>query len=334
MPLGPSSTPKTRPSAVAAAIPARIAPAVTADAQHDGDGDPAERDQGRTRREVAEADPRRRVVEDDAALPQADERDEEADADADRQLERLGHGPHDRPAGARQDEHQRQQPLDDHARHRHGPVELPPQDEVERDDRVEPETRGQGERQVGEQPHGGRRDRRGERRRDGHRVERHAGGRQDRGVDEQDVAHRQERREPSQELGPQIGPSFGEAEAPLQEDARAGSASLWKEALGHTLIVPSSAAHHPPEAALWPSGRPELYDRSEAMAATEAITVECPKCGDHFKDWWRPCANLESDPDLADPGYLDCAATATCPHCGKTIRLGVLTADGDVWRRH
>jgi endogenous inhibitor of DNA gyrase (YacG/DUF329 family) len=69
------------------------------------------------------------------------------------------------------------------------------------------------------------------------------------------------------------------------------------------------------------------------MAATESITVECPRCGDHFQDWWRPCANLEADPDLGDPGYLDCAATATCPHCGKTIRLGVMTADGDVWHR-
>jgi phage terminase large subunit GpA-like protein len=68
------------------------------------------------------------------------------------------------------------------------------------------------------------------------------------------------------------------------------------------------------------------------MTAGEPITVECPKCGDHFKDWFRQCANLELDPDLADPGYLDCAATATCPHCGCSIRLGVLTADGDVWR--
>jgi hypothetical protein len=70
------------------------------------------------------------------------------------------------------------------------------------------------------------------------------------------------------------------------------------------------------------------------MTAGESITVECPKCGDHFQDWWRPCANIELDPDLADPGYLDCAATATCPHCGESIRLGVLTADGDVWHRH
>ena len=73
--------------------------------------------------------------------------------------------------------------------------------------------------------------------------------------------------------------------------------------------------------------------RPRAVTASEPITVECPKCGDHFEDWWRPCANLELDPELGDPGYLECAATATCPHCGKTIRLGVLTADGDVWRR-
>jgi hypothetical protein len=70
------------------------------------------------------------------------------------------------------------------------------------------------------------------------------------------------------------------------------------------------------------------------VRGSESITVECPKCGDHFQDWWRPCANIELDPDLADPGYLDCAAVATCPGCGTSIRLGVLTADGDVWRRH
>jgi hypothetical protein len=69
------------------------------------------------------------------------------------------------------------------------------------------------------------------------------------------------------------------------------------------------------------------------MTAGESITVECPECGDHFQDWWRPSANLEADPDLADPGYLDCAGTATCPHCGHLIRLGVLTADGGVFRR-
>jgi len=65
------------------------------------------------------------------------------------------------------------------------------------------------------------------------------------------------------------------------------------------------------------------YDPQEGMAKSESITVECPKCGDHFQDWWRPCANLEFDPELGDPGYLDCAAIATCPHCGETIRLGL-----------
>ena len=49
------------------------------------------------------------------------------------------------------------------------------------------------------------------------------------------------------------------------------------------------------------------------MAATESITVECPKCGDHFQDWWRPCANLEVDPELGDPGYLDCAGDGDLP---------------------
>jgi hypothetical protein len=55
-------------------------------------------------------------------------------------------------------------------------------------------------------------------------------------------------------------------------------------------------------------------------------TVECPGCGTRFDDWWRPCAELDCDPELADPGYLDCAATATCPRCGDEIRLGVIAA--------
>ena len=53
--------------------------------------------------------------------------------------------------------------------------------------------------------------------------------------------------------------------------------------------------------------------RGEAMTAGESITVECPECGDHFQDWWRPCANLELDPELADPGYLDCAGAGDVP---------------------
>jgi predicted RNA-binding Zn-ribbon protein involved in translation (DUF1610 family) len=54
--------------------------------------------------------------------------------------------------------------------------------------------------------------------------------------------------------------------------------------------------------------------------------VECPSCGTRFEDWWRPCADmdLDCDPELGDPGFLDCAATATCPRCGEEIRLGVL----------
>jgi hypothetical protein len=55
-----------------------------------------------------------------------------------------------------------------------------------------------------------------------------------------------------------------------------------------------------------------------------SVIVECPGCGTRFEDWWRPCADLDCDPELADPGFLDCAATATCPRCGEEIRLGVM----------
>jgi uncharacterized protein (UPF0212 family) len=52
--------------------------------------------------------------------------------------------------------------------------------------------------------------------------------------------------------------------------------------------------------------------------------VECPSCGTRFEDWWRPCADSDCDPELADPGFLESAGTSTCPHCGEEIHLGVL----------
>ena len=60
------------------------------------------------------------------------------------------------------------------------------------------------------------------------------------------------------------------------------------------------------------------------MPPATSITVECPGCGAHFQDWWRPSADVDCDPELGDPGYLDCAATAACPRCGEEIRLGMI----------
>jgi hypothetical protein len=57
----------------------------------------------------------------------------------------------------------------------------------------------------------------------------------------------------------------------------------------------------------------------------EQITVECPGCGYCFVEWTPPAAvelELGCDPQLADPGFLGCAVTATCPRCGHGVRVG------------
>ena len=64
----------------------------------------------------------------------------------------------------------------------------------------------------------------------------------------------------------------------------------------------------------------------------EQITVECPECGHVYEDWQRASINLDLDPALADPEYLDEASSATCPECGHKVDLGTLTVEGNLWR--
>ena len=45
----------------------------------------------------------------------------------------------------------------------------------------------------------------------------------------------------------------------------------------------------------------------------EEITVECPKCGHIYQDWFRGSVNL--DLDDFDEEYLDQCSSATCPEC-------------------
>ena len=54
----------------------------------------------------------------------------------------------------------------------------------------------------------------------------------------------------------------------------------------------------------------------------EQITVECPGCGQSYRDWWRPSINLALD-DF-DEEYLDQASSATCDHCGMKVCLDTL----------
>ena len=214
--LGPSSTPKIRPSAVETRMPTRIAPLNPRAVRMIITSSPAERDQRRAAGQDAEADPRRRVVDRDARVAEADERDEQPDADADRELDLLRDRAHDRLAQPGDDEHERDHALDHDARHRDRPRQVPAEDQVEGDDRVEPEPGGERERQVRQQAHQQREDRRGERGGDRDRRERHPGRRQDRRVDEDDVRHRQERHEAAEDLDPHGRPALVDREASFE----------------------------------------------------------------------------------------------------------------------
>ena len=62
----------------------------------------------------------------------------------------------------------------------------------------------------------------------------------------------------------------------------------------------------------------------------EEITVECPKCGHVYQDWFRGSVNL--DLDDFDEEYLDQCSSATCPECQHKVTLDVLVVEGDVFK--
>ena len=61
----------------------------------------------------------------------------------------------------------------------------------------------------------------------------------------------------------------------------------------------------------------------------EEITVECPKCGRSYEDWYRASVNLDLDP--FDDKYLGNCSTATCPHCQHKVDLSLLVVEGGVF---
>jgi len=62
----------------------------------------------------------------------------------------------------------------------------------------------------------------------------------------------------------------------------------------------------------------------------EEITVECPKCGRFYKDWYRASVNL--DLDDFDEEYLESCSTATCLHCKHKVSLDVLVVEDGVFK--
>ena len=61
----------------------------------------------------------------------------------------------------------------------------------------------------------------------------------------------------------------------------------------------------------------------------EEITVECPKCGRSYEDWYRASVNLDLDP--LDDEYLESCSTAKCPHCQHKVDLSLLVVEDGVF---
>ena len=64
----------------------------------------------------------------------------------------------------------------------------------------------------------------------------------------------------------------------------------------------------------------------------ERIIVECPRCGHCYSDWALGTPELDCDPQLGDPGWIQAASAATCPRCGGTDCCPGLAAERDSWR--
>ena len=145
---GQSRIPKIRPSAVETMIPIRIAPLKPRAVRTIITSRPASAISGGPAVRMPRPIPVASLLTVMPASRKPDERDEQADADADRELDLVRDGAHDRLAQAGEHEDQRDDALDDDARHRHRPRQLAAEDQVEGDDGVEAEARGERERQV------------------------------------------------------------------------------------------------------------------------------------------------------------------------------------------
>ena len=62
----------------------------------------------------------------------------------------------------------------------------------------------------------------------------------------------------------------------------------------------------------------------------EDITVQCPKCGQHYEDWIRRSVNLDLDP--FDSEHVEQCSTATCAECHHKVDLDVLIVEDGVFK--
>jgi hypothetical protein len=68
------------------------------------------------------------------------------------------------------------------------------------------------------------------------------------------------------------------------------------------------------------------------VAQAERITLECSRCGCTWEGWALGTPDLDLDPQLGDPGWVQAQASATCPRCGRTECCTGLAAERELYR--
>jgi predicted RNA-binding Zn-ribbon protein involved in translation (DUF1610 family) len=59
----------------------------------------------------------------------------------------------------------------------------------------------------------------------------------------------------------------------------------------------------------------------------EKITIQCPRCGEVYEDWYRATVNRGLD-DF-DEEYLRQCFKAACPKCGHEVKFDLLVVERD-----
>jgi len=170
-------------------------------------------DRPRTPEYPAERDERCLVGHHELELLEADEQQKEPDARPDGAFDRFGKEPDDVLTGADDGQQDEEDPLDEDRGERRLPRNAEAEHDAEREEGVEPHPGCEPEGTVGVQRHHERRGCRGEDRRDGDHLDdldelvpRYLDrlGENER-VYHDDVRHREERRDPGDDLGPEVG---------------------------------------------------------------------------------------------------------------------------------
>ena len=161
-----------------------------------------EREQRLRIRHMAEADERRLVRHDEARALEADERDEQADADADGDAQVLRHGIDDGLADMADRQNQEQDAGEEDGAECDRPVQAELAADIVGEERVEAHARRQSDRVVCDNAHDHRRERGNPDRRGDGRLFRDAGFREDVRIDKDDVGQRDERRDASEDFRP------------------------------------------------------------------------------------------------------------------------------------